>query len=99
MKSSGSILNDKHFQLLSFLITSARGCIDEPFIYGPLRLLDGAYRLLSIMKDEGKVDEDLEELQNDIEECIDILMYDEKEFVKMLNDLSQKLGEIIKKKS
>jgi len=51
------------------------------------------------MKDEGKVDEDLEELQNDIEECIDILMYDEKEFVKMLNDLSKKLGEIIKKKS
>lgn len=91
-------MHDKHFQLLSFLITSARGCIDEPAIYGPLRLLDGAYRLLEIMKDEGKVDEDLKDLQNEIEECIDVLMYNEEEFVKMLNDLSKKLGEIIKKK-
>ena len=98
MKNSESILNDKHFQLLSFLITSARGCLDEPEIYGPLRLLDGAYRLLEIIKEEGKMNEDLEELQKEIEECMDVLMYDEEEFIRRLDAISKKLGEIIKNK-
>jgi hypothetical protein len=91
------ILNDKHFELLAFLITSARGCIDEPKIYGPLRLLDAASKVIEIMEEEGKETEDIKRLKNKIEECIDILMYDEKEFIRLLDDISLDLAKILKK--
>lgn len=54
MKSTDDILKDDHFKLLAFLITSARGCVDEPVLYGPLRLVDAAARLIDIMEKEGK---------------------------------------------
>ena len=97
MRSMGSILNDKHFQLLAFLITSARGCIDEPKLYGPLRLLDAATKLIEIMEEEGKCDEDILKLKELIEESIDTLMYDEEAFVKFLDELTKKLAKIIRK--
>jgi len=89
-------LNDPHFKLLSFLVTSARGCLDEPQIYGPLRLLDAAQRVIEIMKEEGKSTEEIEKLEEKIEECIDVLMYDEEEFVKLLDEISKDLARIIK---
>ncbi len=97
MRSMGSILNDKHFQLLAFLITSARGCIDEPKLYGPLRLLDAATKLIEIMEEEGKCDEDILKLKELIEESIDTLMYDEEAFIESLDELTKKLAKIIRK--
>ncbi|EHR78174.1 hypothetical protein OCC_03948 [Thermococcus litoralis DSM 5473] len=97
MKSTESILNDDHFKLLAFLITSARGCVGEPPLYGPLRLVDAAARLVEIMKKEGKAIPEIIELQKLIEEKKDLVMYDEEEFIKFLDDLSKKLAEIIKK--
>ncbi len=97
MRSMGSILNDKHFQLLAFLITSARGCIDEPKLYGPLRLLDAATKLIEIMEKEGKCDEDILKLKELIEESIDTLMYDEEAFIEFLDELTKKLAKIIRK--
>lgn len=99
LKSMGSILKDKRFQLLAFLITSARGCVDEPVLYGPLRLVDAASRLIDIMREEGGVSEELLELQEVIEEKKDLVMYNEEEFVKFLDELSGKLARIIKKSS
>ncbi len=96
MKSTESILRDKHFQLLSFLITSARGCVDEPKLYGPLRLLDAASRLIEIMEEEGKSTDEISKLKELIEENIDILMYDEEEFIRLLDNLTRQLAKIIK---
>jgi len=90
-------LKDEHFKLLSFLITSARGCVNEPVLYGPLRLVDAAARLIDIMKKEGKVTPEIEELQKLIEEKKDLVMYDEEGFINFLDELSKRLGEIIKK--
>ncbi|WP_272914414.1 DUF6092 family protein [Candidatus Methanodesulfokora washburnensis] len=39
--------------MLSFLVSSARGCVDEPALYGSLRLIDAAARLINIMQEEG----------------------------------------------
>jgi len=89
-------LSDKHFQLLAFLITSARGCIDEPKLYGPLRLLDAASRLIEIMEDEGKASEEVLRLRGLVEEAIDVLMYDQKEFVRLTDELSRELARIIR---
>ncbi|WP_461865645.1 DUF6092 family protein [Thermococcus sp.] len=96
MKSTESILKDKHFQLLAFLITSARGCVDEPKLYGPLRLLDAASRLIDIMEDEGKSNDEILKLKELIEENIDVLMYDEEEFIRLLDELAKQLAKIIK---
>ena len=97
MKGMEDTLKDSHFKLLAFLITSARGCIDEPPLYGPLRLVDAAARLIEIIKEEGKATPEIIELQKLIEEKKDLVMYDEEGFIEFLDDLSKKLAEIIKK--
>jgi len=96
LKSLENILTDDHFKLLAFLITSARGCVDEPILYGPLRLVDAASRLIDIMEKEGKANEQILKLQELIEEKKDLVMYDEEAFVNFLDELSRELAKIIK---
>lgn len=93
-----NILEDEHFQLLAFLIASARGCVDEPPIYGPLRLIDAAEKLISIIekKFERKLPE-LEDVKNTIEKARNVILTDEEEFVKTLDELVVKISKIIKK--
>jgi len=38
-------------KLFTYMVTSARGCIDEPKIYGPFRLIDSISKLYSILKE------------------------------------------------
>lgn len=89
------ILNNKYFQLLSFLITSARGCIDEPPLYGPLRLLDAASRVINMMENEGIANETFFKIKNKISQAIEILMSDEVEFIKIVDEITKDLGEFI----
>jgi len=96
LKSTDDILKDDHFKLLAFLITSARGCVDEPVLYGPLRLIDAAARLIEIMKKEGKAAPEIMELQKLIEEKKDLVMYDEEEFIKFLDELSQRIAILLR---
>ena len=91
-----NVLNDSHFKLLAFLITSARGCVDKPPLYGPLRLIDAASRLIDIMEEEGKANTKLLKLKELIEEKKYLVMYDEEEFVKFLDELFKELAKIIK---
>jgi hypothetical protein len=35
------------FELALYLVASARDCLDEPLIYGPLRMIEGVSRLLA----------------------------------------------------
>lgn len=95
MTNMEGILNNNHFQLLVFLITSARGCLDEPPIYGPLRLLDGASRVINIMEKEGITHETILKIKNKIQMAIDIIMTDENEFVKIVDDITKDLGDFI----
>lgn len=89
------ILNNKYFQLLSFLITSARGCIDEPPLYGPLRLLDAASRVINMMENEGIANETFFKIKNKISQAIENLMSDEVEFIKIVDEITKDLGEFI----
>jgi hypothetical protein len=41
------------YELLGYLLTSARGLLEEPGEYGPLRLLEGASRLCGLMMENG----------------------------------------------
>jgi len=96
LKSTDDILNNPHFKLLAFLITSARGCVDEPPLYGPLRLVDAAARLIDIMEKGGKATPEIVELQKLIEEKKDLVMYDEEEFIKFLDELSKELAILLR---
>ena len=41
------------YELLGYLLTSARGLLEEPGEYGPLRLVEGASRLCALMAENG----------------------------------------------
>lgn len=96
MDTNKNLLWDPYFELLSFLITSARGLIDEPQIYGPLRLLDAAVKLINIMEEEGRLTDELREIRQLILEKSDLVIRDEKAFMEFLDELSLKIARIIK---
>jgi len=45
------------FRLLGYMLASARGLVDEPQLYGPFRLLDGASRLCGLLAASHDADE------------------------------------------
>ncbi|MGC8718321.1 MAG: DUF6092 family protein, partial [bacterium] len=81
MTSLEDLLKSDQFKLLSFLITSARGCVDEPALYGPLRLVDAAARLIRIWEKEDEVPAEIVRLRVLIEEKEYSVMYNEEEFI------------------
>ena len=44
------LLDDGLFDLIGYLLTSARGLLDEPVEYGPFRLVEGVSRLCGLMR-------------------------------------------------
>jgi len=61
-------LNDEFFNLVAYMVTSARGLIDEPSDYGIFRLLDSSGRLLAIMEAGGTLDPFLTHLKEEIDQ-------------------------------
>jgi hypothetical protein len=55
------------FNLITYMITSARGLYDEPPDYGSFRLLDATGRLLEIMSHSGELDPFLARLKQEID--------------------------------
>jgi hypothetical protein len=89
-------MHEKFDQLLAYIVSSAAGCIKEPKIYGSLRLIDTAEKLIILFDELGLVqDEKLSELANIINEEKWLCMSDEKAFDEMLNNVSGKLAEFM----
>jgi hypothetical protein len=61
-------LKEDLFNLIAYMITSARGLHDEPTDYGTFRLLDSAGRLLAIMESQGLLDPFLADLKRSVDE-------------------------------
>jgi len=75
-------------KLFAYMVTSARGCVDEPKIYGPFRLIDSISKLYSILKENNLIgNEEVAKIIGKIEEKKYSCMTDEKEFVTMLDDV------------
>lgn len=74
-------------KLFCYLIASARGCIEEPKIYGPFRLIDSVERLITLLEDQGLADDFLKREKTKIGEKKYLLMEDEKGFTKFLDEL------------
>jgi nitroreductase len=77
------------FELALFLLTAARGCVEEPQIYGPLRLLDAIGRLVDLYSktDLLKRDEFLIEARKKVDEGMDRVMVSNEEFVKFMDEM------------
>lgn len=85
---------DDQDRIFAYLITSAKGCVDEPPLYGPLRLLDAFSMLLSMLKRK-EADEFYFKLDKQIEDFKNKCMGDEKQFVKGLDQALESLTNYI----
>ena len=81
-------------KIFTFLLVSAKGCIEEPHLYGPLRLLDAFSMLLSILNSE-ETDDFYFELDKKICELKGKCMTDEKLFVQGLDSIIEALTNYI----
>jgi hypothetical protein len=45
-------MSEPLFDHALYLVASARDCLDEPLIYGPLRLIEGVSRLIEALPDD-----------------------------------------------
>lgn len=76
------------FEYSVFLITAARGTLDEPRTYGALRLIDGISRLTDVYLRSGmKPDEFLLGIKADIQANLDRALKSEEELTKFMDDL------------
>lgn len=94
-------LNDFVFGLAVSLLTSARGCMDEPKVYGPLRLIEALSALANIFDyDVIEKDEFLLNAKNEIDnKLVPAVMQSEEEFTKMLDDLLRRFTIELKKRN
>jgi hypothetical protein len=83
--------------LLCFLAVSARGLVDEPKAYGPLRLMEAAQRLIDLAEGCGIRHELLKEVAKRIEEYpLDAWSEGEEEFIRFMDDLVALLATWVK---
>ena len=102
MKEEKIITGDDYLlELVAFLATSARGCIDEPPIYGPFRLIDALSRLTDLPKYATCLKDDafLHEIKAEIEEKKCSLIFDTEEFQDMLDSVVLQVTKELKRRS
>lgn len=75
-------------RLICFMIVSARALVNEPKIYGPMRLVEATQRFICLVEHYGAHDELLAEVAKRIEEYpLDVLPEGEEEFIAFMDDL------------
>ena len=72
-------------EVVGFLVVSARGLIDEPAHYGPMRLLDAAARVVDALEEQGLATPDTPRLRDGIESVLDVWGASTDEFVALLD--------------
>jgi hypothetical protein len=93
MKKNG--LEERVFELISYMAISARNLLDEPSQYGPFRLVDATSRLAEILNQMDLGSERLEKIRTYIEAGKTSVMVSEEEFTKFLDGLVSLLVEEI----
>lgn len=97
-KSNG----DKYlFDLAVFLATSARGCVEEPHLYGPFRLIDALSRLIELPKYAACIKEDpfLAKMKRVINEKKFLVVSDAEAFKVFLESLVREFAKELKRRS
>ena len=101
MEQRITIAEDDVFELLAFLATSARLCVDEPRLYGTFRLVDGASRLLGFVLESDQMQDrqSLQQLKDEIDEKKFLLTTDQEGYLKFLDDLTRKVARELKERA
>jgi len=102
MKSKEKISADDHFfEILTFLATSARGCIDEPHLYGSLRLIDALSKLLDLPKYAPCLSQSalFDKIKKEIEEKRFLVVSEVQEFKEFIDKIVQELAKEAKRRS
>lgn len=90
-------MDKEFFDLLCYLLTSARGLVDEPKMYGPFRLVETASRLIFLLEKHGMADEFLTREREKIETGKDSVMESEEKFIEFLDELILEFTEELKR--
>ena len=101
MTKASTQANEYVYNLAMFLLTSARGCIDEPPLYGPLRLIEALSRLATIPQHAACVDTDefLLKEKKKIEENERVALQSEEEFIEFLDSLIREFTAELKRRT
>jgi len=75
------------FDLVGYMVTSARNLLDETPLYGPFRLVDSASRLIGILEKAGTASPRLLALRDRVEAGKYSVMGEEPAFRAFLDDL------------
>jgi len=78
------VFEDKIFELVSYMVTSARNLLEEPARYGPFRLVDAVSRLIEILEEAGSSSERLNAIREKIDSGKYSAMGTEEEFEEFL---------------
>jgi len=84
-------LKKEIFELICYMLISARNLDRETKMYGPSRLVDATSKLIEILEKNGIYDEFLSEVRSIIELNKYKLMTNKEEFVSFLDDLALKV--------
>jgi len=89
------------FAIAMYLLTSARGCLDEPKLYGPLRLLEVISRLASLSEHAGTIEKDefLVQAKSKIDMNKHLVMESEDDFAGFLDALITEFTQELKRRS
>ena len=92
--------NDYLFEVAVFLATSARGCIDEPPLYGPFRLLDALSKLAVFPEYARGLNPDpfLKEIKTIVDEKKFLVMYDVDGFKRAVDEIVGKFAKELQKR-
>ena len=88
-------MSEPLFDHALYLVASARDCLDEPLIYGPLRLIEGVSRLIEALPD----DEFLQEQKRVIDGEKWEVMGDRDQFAAWLDELLRQFAAEAKRRN
>lgn len=101
MSERGVISEEALFELLSFLVTSAHLCVEEPRLYGTFRLIDAACRLLGFALEGGQLESEqfLRAFKEDADQRKFLLFSDEACYLEFLEDATRTLAKEAKSRA
>lgn len=86
------------YSFIAYLVSSARGLLVEPQLYGPFRCLDAVSRFIRLLSDLGIRDPHLDELKDEVDKGKYLVLIDESEFKNFIIRLNVKLARMIKER-
>jgi hypothetical protein len=92
--------NDYLFEIALFLATSAQGCLGEPPLYGPFRLLDALSKVADFPDYARGLDADpfLKEIKAIVDEKKFLVTYDVDGFKKAIDEIVEKFAKETKRR-